>query len=88
MTHLYLVRHADYVKEQQGKLVDGQLSPKGLQQAERLRDRLLKSDDIKIDCLPVDRGELCADRPIPATRRQTTTRQPGPFGISARLEWL
>jgi probable phosphoglycerate mutase len=51
MTHLYLVRHGDYVKEQQGKLIDGHLLPKGVQQAERLRDRLLKSEDIKIDAL-------------------------------------
>src|ERR1700736_1878128 len=51
MTHLYLVRHGDYIKEQQRKLIDGQLSPKGVQQAERLRDRLLKSEDIKIDAL-------------------------------------
>ena len=51
MTHLYLVRHAEYVKEQQGKLIDGQLSPEGVQQAERLRDRLLKDEEIHIDVL-------------------------------------
>jgi len=51
MTHLYLVRHGEYVKEQQGKLIDGRLSPKGVQQAERLRERLLKSEDMHIDAL-------------------------------------
>jgi 2,3-bisphosphoglycerate-dependent phosphoglycerate mutase len=69
MTHLYLVRHADYVKEQQGKLIDGQLSPKGLQQAERLRDRLLKSDDIKIDvliCSTMNRARHTAEIIAPA----------------------
>lgn len=51
MTHLYLVRHGNYMKVEQGKYVDGRLSEKGVQQAERLRDRLLESKDIKIDVL-------------------------------------
>ena len=51
MTHLYLVRHGDYVKEQQGKLIDGQLSPKGVQQVERLGHRLRTSQDMHIDVL-------------------------------------
>ncbi|HVB74584.1 MAG TPA: histidine phosphatase family protein [Ktedonobacteraceae bacterium] len=52
MTHLYLVRHGDYIKvKEDGKLVDGQLSPRGVQQAEQLRDRLVKSNAIKPDIL-------------------------------------
>jgi probable phosphoglycerate mutase len=72
MTHLYLVRHGDYIKEQQGKLIDGQLSPKGVQQAERLRDRLLKSEDIKIDALissTMNRARHTAEILAPALNR-------------------
>jgi 2,3-bisphosphoglycerate-dependent phosphoglycerate mutase len=54
MTHLYLIRHADYLYD----LVDGQyprcdqgLTPTGIQQAERLRDRLASSGEIKPDVL-------------------------------------
>jgi probable phosphoglycerate mutase len=52
MTHLYLIRHADYIEE----LVDGKfpkrdlgLSPEGVSKAERLRDHLTKSGEIKPD---------------------------------------
>jgi probable phosphoglycerate mutase len=52
MTHLYLIRHADYVYD----LVDGKypkrdqgLSPEGIRQAERLRDRLARTREIKPD---------------------------------------
>jgi probable phosphoglycerate mutase len=52
LTHLYLIRHADYIYD----LVDGKypkrdqgLSPEGVKQAERLRDRLSKSGEIKPD---------------------------------------
>ena len=51
MTHLYLVRHGNYMKVEHDKFIDGRLSPKGVQQVERLRDRLLESKDIKIDVL-------------------------------------
>ena len=51
MTHLYLVRHGYYMKVEQGKYVDGRLSEKGVQQAERLRDRLAGSEDIHVDVL-------------------------------------
>ena len=51
MTHLFLVRHGNYIKVEQGKFVDGRLSAKGIQQAERLRHRLSGSTDIKIDVL-------------------------------------
>ncbi|MEZ4669736.1 MAG: histidine phosphatase family protein [Anaerolineae bacterium] len=50
MTHLYLIRHADYIYD----LVDGQypkrdqgLSELGVQQAERLRERLVRTGEIK-----------------------------------------
>lgn len=52
MTHLYLIRHADYIYD----LVDGAypkrdqgLSPEGVVQAERLRDRLAGTGEIKPD---------------------------------------
>ena len=51
MTHLYLVRHGHYIKVQHGKFIDGHLSEKGIQQVERLRDRLLHSQDIQVDVL-------------------------------------
>ena len=51
MTHLYLVRHGHYIKVQQGKFIDGQLSDKGIKQVERLRERLLHSPDIQVDVL-------------------------------------
>ena len=51
MTHLYLVRHGNYIKKKEDKFIDGRLSPKGIQQAERLRDRLLESKEIKVDVL-------------------------------------
>ena len=52
MTHLYLIRHADHIYD----LVDGKypkrdqgLSPEGIKQAERLRDRLASTGEIKPD---------------------------------------
>ncbi|MFN8531422.1 MAG: histidine phosphatase family protein [Anaerolineae bacterium] len=52
MTHLYLIRHADYIYD----LVDGHypkrdqgLSPEGVIQANRLRDRLAATGEIKPD---------------------------------------
>jgi 2,3-bisphosphoglycerate-dependent phosphoglycerate mutase len=52
MTHLYLIRHADYIYD----LVDGKmpkrdqgLSPDGVRQAEKLRDRLASTGEIKPD---------------------------------------
>ncbi len=50
MTHLYLIRHGennDGLKD--GKYQDLGLTPEGLQQAERLRDRLAQSGEIKAD---------------------------------------
>lgn len=51
MTHLYLIRHGAYIDEVGGKLVDHGLSPLGVKQAERLRDRLIATDEIKADVL-------------------------------------
>ena len=50
MTHLYLIRHADYVyAEQEGKKRDLGLSPEGLAQADRLRERLARTGEIRPD---------------------------------------
>ncbi len=52
MTQLYLVRHGDYLHENsEGKLVSGDLSPLGIQQAEQLRDSLVHEQDLNIDVL-------------------------------------
>jgi 2,3-bisphosphoglycerate-dependent phosphoglycerate mutase len=52
LTHLYLIRHADYIYD----LVDGNypkqnlgLSAAGIKEAERLRDRLVNSGELKPD---------------------------------------
>src|SRR5690349_3750734 len=52
LTHLYLIRHADYIYD----LVDGKypkqnqgLSQDGVREAERLRDRLARTGEIKPD---------------------------------------
>lgn len=51
MTHLYLIRHGDSIEGllEDGKYGDLGLSPEGVQQAERLRDRLAKTGEIKPD---------------------------------------
>lgn len=50
MTHLYLIRHADYTYELDGdRKRDLGLSADGLAQAERLRDRLVQSGELKPD---------------------------------------
>lgn len=63
MTHLYLIRHAEYLYD----LVDGQypkrnlgLTPEGIKQAERLRDRLAHTGEIKPDVFiaSTERGAL------------------------------
>jgi 2,3-bisphosphoglycerate-dependent phosphoglycerate mutase len=49
-THLYLIRHADMVEGlEDGKYQDLGLSPEGVSQAERLRDRLIRTQEIKPD---------------------------------------
>lgn len=50
MTHLYIIRHADYIYGlQDGLRRDLGLSPDGIQQAEKLRDRLVKTQELKPD---------------------------------------
>src|SRR6266581_2515465 len=50
MTHLYLIRHAE-MSPMKGFLRDEGLSPLGRLQAERLRDRLAATQEIKADVL-------------------------------------
>lgn len=50
MTHIYLIRHAENIDGLiDGKMADLGLSPEGIAQAEKLRDRLAKSGEIKAD---------------------------------------
>jgi probable phosphoglycerate mutase len=52
MTDLYLIRHADYTTGlEDGKYVDQGLTPLGVAQAGRLRDRLAATGEIKADVL-------------------------------------
>src|SRR3982751_6386273 len=50
LTHLYLIRHGDNIDGPvDGKTVDLGLSPEGITQVERLRDRLASTGEIKPD---------------------------------------
>lgn len=50
MTHLYLIRHGDSIEGlEDGKYRDLGLSPEGISQSERLRDRLARTGEIKPD---------------------------------------
>jgi probable phosphoglycerate mutase len=50
MTHLYLIRHGENIDGlEDGKSRDLGLSPEGITQAERLRDRLASTGEIKCD---------------------------------------
>jgi len=51
MTHLYLIRHAEAMSAIKGFIGDGGLSPLGIVQAERLRDRLAATKEIAADVL-------------------------------------
>ena len=51
MTHLYLVRHGQAIDVTQKTSEDPGLSPLGIRQAERLRDRLSASGEIAADVL-------------------------------------
>ncbi len=52
MTAVYLIRHATYDDSENGVYLDNPgLSAEGIGQAERLRDRLLATSDIKADAL-------------------------------------
>jgi len=51
MTHLYLIRHGQAISATQKTFGDTGLSPLGIRQAERLRDRLAASHEIAADVL-------------------------------------
>ncbi len=51
MTELYLIRHAEAMAAIKGFIGDGGLSSLGVMQAERLRDRLAATKEIKADVL-------------------------------------
>jgi probable phosphoglycerate mutase len=52
LTSIYLIRHGDYDELVDGKPVENPgLSPKGMRQAELLRDRLARTGEIKVDAL-------------------------------------
>lgn len=51
MTRLYLIRHGHYVGVANGFLMDKGLSPLGVRQGERLRDRLAATKEIAADTL-------------------------------------
>lgn len=52
MTHLYLIRHGEALETvQDGKTVEGGLSPVGVRQSELLRERLLRTGEIQPDVL-------------------------------------
>ena len=51
MTQLYLIRHGEAMAAIKGFIGDGGLSPLGVMQAERLRDRLKATQEIEADVL-------------------------------------
>ncbi len=52
LTSIYLIRHGDYDELVEGQPVENPgLSPKGIRQAELLRDRLARTGEIKADAL-------------------------------------
>ncbi len=51
MTHLYLIRHGQAISAVQQTIGDSGLSPLGVMQAERLRDRLAATGEIAADVL-------------------------------------
>jgi len=51
MTHLYLIRHGQAISAVENTVADTGLSPLGVRQAERLRDRLAASHEIAADVL-------------------------------------
>ena len=51
MTQLYLIRHGHYIGVENGFLADKGLSPLGVRQVERLRDRLAATREIAADVL-------------------------------------
>jgi probable phosphoglycerate mutase len=52
LTQVYLIRHGDYVELEDGRYLDDPgLSSEGIEQVERLRDRLARTREIKADAL-------------------------------------
>src|SRR5215471_17549046 len=51
MTQLYLIRHGEAMNAVKGLVGDGGLSPLGVLQAQRLRDRLAATKEIAADVL-------------------------------------
>ena len=51
MTHLYLIRHGEAISAVDQTIANTMLSPLGVTQAERLRDRLASTGEIKADVL-------------------------------------
>jgi len=52
VTHLYLIRHGEYIDVEQGRyLKNPGLSSVGVRQTERLRDRLARTGEIQADVL-------------------------------------
>ena len=70
MTHLYLIRHGDFaVGLEDGRYRDQGLTPLGVRQAERLRDRLATTGEIQADALiasPLPRARQTAELLAPA----------------------
>ena len=70
MTHLYLIRHGDYIEDlENGSYQDLGLSPEGIEQIECLRDRLVSTGKIKADILitsPMRRAKASAEILAPA----------------------
>lgn len=48
-THLYIIRHGEALSAAQGTMGNTRLSPLGVKQAERLRDRLAATKEIRAD---------------------------------------
>ena len=65
MTHLYFIRHGDYIEAlENGSYQDQGLSPEGIRQTECLRDRLARTGEIKADVLiasPMRRAKASAE---------------------------
>jgi probable phosphoglycerate mutase len=70
LTSIYLIRHGDYDEVVDGKPAENPgLSPRGVWQAELLRDRLARTDEIKADALiasPARRAHATAETLAPA----------------------
>src|SRR6187399_1209795 len=69
MTHLYLIRHGQYVEDEAHPILNPELSPEGIAQVERLRNRLAATGEIKADVLissPLLRAQQTAHIIAPA----------------------